>query len=154
VYAKEHVMTTLILPGVFLLVAADARKDDPAKKDLEALQGTWTAVVVERNGQMAPKEVLQDFTVVFEGNKMIINPNSDNRTSTFKLDPTKKPKWMDNSPEQGPAKEKSLPAIYELDGDTVKICFDNEGVSDKRPSEFKTTPGSGRALFVLKRQKK
>ena len=147
-------MKTLLLSVVFLLVGADAPKDDPAKKDLEALQGTWTAVVVERNGQKAPEEVLKNFKVVFKGNKMVINPNSDNRTSTFKLDSTKKPKWMDTSPEQGPAKGKSLPAIYELDGDTLKVCFDNEGVSDKRPSEFKTTPGSGLALFVLKREKK
>ncbi len=146
-------MRVLILFVSLLLVAA-APKDDAAKKDLEALQGTWTAAVVERNGQKAPEEVLNNFKVVFHGDKMIINPDSDNRTSTFKLDPSKKPKWMDNTPEQGPAKGKSLPAIYELDGDTLRICFDNAGVSDKRPSEFKTTPGSGLALFVLKREKK
>jgi uncharacterized protein (TIGR03067 family) len=137
-----------------VLLGADASKDDAVKKDLEALQGTWTAVIVERNGQKAPQEVLKNFKVVIEGDKMIINPDSDNRTSTFKLDPSKKPKAMDNTPEQGPKKGVGLPTIYELEGDTLKICFDNEGVSDKRPTEFKTTPGSGLALFVLKREKK
>jgi len=128
-------------------------REDPAKRDQKALQGTWTAVILERNGQKAPDDVLKDFKVVFQGDKMIINPNSDNRTSTFKLDPGKKPKWLDNTPEEGPAKGKSPPAIYELDGDTLKMCFDNEGRSDNRPSEFKTTEGSGLALFVLKRDK-
>jgi uncharacterized protein (TIGR03067 family) len=129
-------------------------QDDAAKKDLQALQGTWTAVIVERNGQKAPEDVLKNFKVVIKGDKMIINVDGDNRTSTFKLDPSKKPRALDNTPEEGPKKGVSLPAIYELDGDALKICFDNEGVSDKRPSEFKTTLGSGLSLFVLKREKK
>ena len=135
-------------------MAADAPKNDAAKKDLEALQGTWTAAVVERDGQKAPEEVVKNFKVVFTCDKMIINPDNDNRSSRFKLDSSKNPKAMDNTPEQGPKKGVSLPAIYELDGDTLKVCFDNAGVSDKRPTEFKTTPGSGLALFVLKREKK
>ncbi len=147
-------MILSILSVSFLLVAGDGSKDDPAKKDSEALQGTWMAVVLERNGQKAPERVVKNFKVVFKDDKMIVNPGSDNRTSTFSLDPSKKPKWMDNTPEQGPAKGKTLPAIYELDGDNLKICFDNEGVSDRRPSDFKTTPRSGLALFVLKREKK
>jgi RNA polymerase sigma factor (sigma-70 family) len=128
--------------------------DDRAKKELAALQGTWIAVRIERSGKEAPAEVLKDFKVVIEGNKMTINPASDNRTSTFKLDPTKSPKWMDNTPEEGPAKGKSLPAIYELKGDTLRMCFDNEGVSDERPKKFESGLGSGLCLFVLKREKK
>jgi uncharacterized protein (TIGR03067 family) len=147
-------MRAIILSASLVLLAADTSKDDPGKKDMEALQGTWTAVILERNGQKAPEEVLKSFRVVIKGDKMIINPESDHRTSTFKLDPSKKPKAMDNTPDQGPKKGMVLPAIYELEGDTLKICFDNEGVSDKRPTEFKTTPASGLALFVLKREKK
>jgi uncharacterized protein (TIGR03067 family) len=85
-------MTALILSVSLVLGSADTSKEDPAKKDMEALQGTWTAVIVERNGKKAPEEVLKDFQVIFNGAQMIINPKSDNRTSTFKLDPTKKPK--------------------------------------------------------------
>jgi uncharacterized protein (TIGR03067 family) len=136
------------------LLGADAPKNDEVKTDLDALQGTWAAVHVERNGQKAPEVALKNFKVVIRGNQMAINPDGDNRTSTFKLDPSRMPRGMDNTPAQGPKKGVSLPAIYEVDGDTLKICFDNEGVSDTRPTEFKTTPGSGLALFVLRREKK
>jgi uncharacterized protein (TIGR03067 family) len=146
-------MNAFIL-SVSLALIADAPKDDAVKKDLEALQGSWKAVVLESNGQNAPVEMLKEFKVLFKGDRMIINPGRANRTSTFKLDPSKKPKWMDATPQEGQAKGKSLPAIYELDGDTLKICFDNKHISDKRPTDFKTAPGSGLALFVLKREKK
>jgi RNA polymerase sigma factor (sigma-70 family) len=134
---------------------ATAKKgEDAAKKDLAALQGTWIAVRIERSGKEAPAEMLKDFKVVIKGDKMTIWPGRDDRISTIKLNPSKSPKWMDNTPHEGPAKGKSLPAIYELKGDTLKMCFDNEGVSDERPREFKSTPGSGLCLFVLKKEKK
>ena len=41
--------------------------------------------------------------------------------------------------------------IYEIDGDTLKVCFDPEG--KKRPTEFKTASGS-QTLVVHKRLKK
>jgi uncharacterized protein (TIGR03067 family) len=139
---------------LLLTLCAGAVQDDAAKKDLEALQGTWTAVAGERNGQKASEDDLKNFKVVFKGDKMIINPDNDNRTASFKLDPSNKPRALDITPEQGPKKGVSLPAIYELDGEALKICYDNEGVSDKRPTEFKTAPKSGLWLLVLKREKK
>jgi hypothetical protein len=42
--------------------------------------------------------------------------------------------------------------IYELDGDTYKLCGDMQGKS--RPTEFAVKPGSGFVLEVLKREKK
>jgi RNA polymerase sigma-70 factor (ECF subfamily) len=134
--------------------AGDKKGEDAAKKDLAALQGTWIAVRIERSGKEAPAAMLKDFKVVFKGNKMTIWPGRDDRTSTFKLNPAKSPKWMDHIPHEGPEKGKSLPAIYELKGDTLRMCFDNEGVSDARPKEFKSTEGSGLCVFVLKKEKK
>src|SRR5262249_38099896 len=93
-------------------------------KELDALTGSRAGVTVERNGQQAPAEALKGFKVTIKGNRMTIG----DRTSTFTLDPSKRPKWLDNTPEQGPNKGQSLPAIYELQGDTLKLCFDNEGV--------------------------
>jgi RNA polymerase sigma-70 factor (ECF subfamily) len=117
------------------------------RKDLDALQGVWAANIIEREGKQAPNEVLQRFRVVFKGNRLTI----DERTATFTLDPGKKPKWIDVVPDEGPAKGKRLPAIYELDGDTLKLCFDNIGVSDQRPTEFRSTAENRLDLLILRR---
>jgi RNA polymerase sigma factor (sigma-70 family) len=124
---------------------------DPAQRDLEALQGVWGAIVIEREGKRAPAEVLEGFRVVFKGNRMTINPQSDNRTSTFTLDPAKQPAWFDAMPEEGPGKGQRLPAIYELDGDRLKLCFDNVAAGDRRPTEFRSSAENRLTLFVLTR---
>ena len=41
--------------------------------------------------------------------------------------------------------------IYELEGDTFKVCFAAPGKAD-RPTEFKSAAGSGHRLLVLKRE--
>ena len=41
--------------------------------------------------------------------------------------------------------------IYELDGDTLKVCYAHG--KKERPKEFKTAPGSGLALVIYKRIK-
>jgi hypothetical protein len=42
--------------------------------------------------------------------------------------------------------------IYEIDGDTLKVCFDPQG--KVRPTEFKSAPGSENFVNVHKRVKK
>ncbi len=46
---------------------------------------------------------------------------------------------------------KTLPAIYELDADTLRICYDLSGQA--RPKEFKTTEGTKLYLVTYKRKK-
>jgi RNA polymerase sigma factor (sigma-70 family) len=126
-------------------VTEQAAQKKGVKNEMAALEGTWKVIRLERNGVEAKEKA----TVIIKGNKFTIEPEAGNpRTSTFKIDPSKKPKWFDDVPEGSAA----WPGIYELDGDTLKICFDSEGTL-KRPSEFKTGPKSGFALFVLERDK-
>jgi hypothetical protein len=53
---------------------------------------------------------------------------------------------------EGPNKGTVILGIYEISGDTLKVCFDPEG--KKRPTEFKTAAGSQTTLAVYKRVKK
>jgi uncharacterized protein (TIGR03067 family) len=71
---------------------------------------------------------------------------------TFKLDPSTTPKSFDLTGTNGPNKGKQLLAIYELDGDNLKVCYDLTGKT--RPKEFKTTEGSQLYLATFKREKK
>jgi hypothetical protein len=53
---------------------------------------------------------------------------------------------------EGPSKGAVMLGIYEFEGDTLKVCFDPTG--KKRPTEFKSEPGSGNFVNVHKRVKK
>jgi len=55
---------------------------------------------------------------------------------------------MDATAVLAPNKGKKAFAIYELDGDTFKICT---GEGNKRPAAFATKEGSGFSLMVWKR---
>jgi RNA polymerase sigma factor (sigma-70 family) len=128
------------------------RENVQKERDQELIQGLWQAESLEASGQKAPRDAIDQFQVRFEKNRITFV--HEKRTHTFELDSAAKPKTMNLTPGDGEAKGKKLEcAIYELDGDTLKICMDKEGEAGKRPSEFKTTPKDGMALIVLKRVK-
>jgi uncharacterized protein (TIGR03067 family) len=52
---------------------------------------------------------------------------------------------------EGPNQGKTFPAIYELNGDTLRICYDLSGA--KRPAEFKTIAGTKLYLVTYSRSK-
>jgi hypothetical protein len=53
---RKTLMSALNWSVHLLLVGAGAPDEDAAKKDLEALQGSWIAVVVEQNGENVPDD--------------------------------------------------------------------------------------------------
>src|SRR5882724_7401069 len=62
----------------------------------------------------------------------------DTSEGTIDLDPSAKPKAVDITYTQGLLKGCTVPAIYELKGDTVKVCFAWQ--SKNRPTEFLGDP--------------
>jgi uncharacterized protein (TIGR03067 family) len=149
----EGTMKRLLLAlSVMGLVAADELGgDDAAKKELEKLQGTWTMAALEVDGKPVPEEKLKSSTLTIKGDKYIIKVKDDTHETIINLDPTKKPKEMDMTFTEGANKDKVLKGIYELDGDTFKIC--RALLPDKdRPTEFGTWPDKGVFLVTWKRQ--
>jgi uncharacterized protein (TIGR03067 family) len=136
------------------LAAAPATADDKKEKtDLDLLQGTWKFISMEQDGQPAPKDEEKP-TITFEKDKFMVKAASLQvlQAGTQVLDASKKPKTVDATVTEGEGKGTIMLGIYELDGDSLKACFDTQG--KKRPTEFKTTAGSGLMLVVLKREKK
>jgi uncharacterized protein (TIGR03067 family) len=136
---------TLVAAG--LLVAADAKED--VKKDQGRMQGTWKVESATKGGKQAPPERTKAMTLVIEGDKITVKENSHEEPATFTLKPDQKPPAIDIKPSRGG--EKAVRGIYQLDGDTLKMCWAREG---DRPKEFASKEGSDSILLVLKRQKK
>jgi uncharacterized protein (TIGR03067 family) len=65
--------------------------------------------------------------------------------------PDASPKAMEVTGTAGPNKGKTFPAIYELIGDTLTVCYDLSGKA--RPSEFKSKAGTHLFLATYKRVK-
>jgi uncharacterized protein (TIGR03067 family) len=134
--------------AVVFCLAAEAKDD--AKKDQEKLQGDWTFVSGERDGQPFPEELAQSLKRTMTKDKFTIR-NGEEVVSqgTFKLDPSQKPKTIELKVE---GSDQPVHGIYELDGDMFKICYAAPG--EERPKKFSTQAGSGHTLGVWKRAKK
>ncbi len=137
---------------IIAFLAGSVRADDAAG-DQQKLQGKWTAAEFIVNGEQVP-ESREGLTITFTGDTMLLTgPGGIGRREfKIKLDPSKSPKAIDTIAQDGPFKGTSNPAIYELDGDVLKICMPNEQTTE-RPKEFESPAGAKLGLFVLKRAK-
>ncbi len=129
-----------------LLVTTVRAEDKSAKGDKEKIQGTWTIVSGEREGQPLPEEAIKSIKLVFAGDKFTLDHGDRKSEGTFKLAPDKKPKEMDVDMEG-----QTVKAIYQLDGDTLKVVHGQPG--EARPKEFPKKAGSGLSVVTLKRKK-
>jgi len=130
---------------------ADEKAD--LDKEVRKFQGTWTFESSETGGEKLPIGELKALILTFEGPKHTVKKGDDViQVGTQKLDPSKSPKTIDVTIAEGPNKGTVMLGIYEIDGDTLKVCFDPQG--KKRPTEFKSTPGSDNFVNVHKRVKK
>ena len=144
-------MRTLLIVAVCLLLAGEGQ-DDTVKEDLKKLQGKWLVVAVEAEGNKLPADKVKG-ELVFTGNRYAFKAGADESgEGTFTIDPSKKPKHMDATPKGGPLDGKVVPEIYDLEGDSLKLCFPTTVL--KRPTEFKADAGSGQILVTYKREKK
>jgi uncharacterized protein (TIGR03067 family) len=142
----------LLVAGAALAVAADDKKDD-AKDELKKFEGTWQLVSSEHDGEKAPAEEIKKAMpkAVVKGDKVTLSAGGKTvMEAEFTVDPTKKPKTIDSTATAGPDKGKKTLGIYELDGDNLKICFNEK----ERPKEFSAKKGSGNTMDTYTREKK
>ena len=141
---------TLAVPG---WINARAEDKPDIERELKKFQGTWTFESSQAGGQELPTGELKGLILTFEGLKHTVKKGDDViQVGTQKLDPSKSPKTIDVTIAEGPNKGTVMLGIYEIDGDTLKVCFDPQG--KKRPTEFKSAPGSENFVNVHKRVKK
>jgi uncharacterized protein (TIGR03067 family) len=136
-----------------LLGAGGVRGADSAEeaKEKKAFEGTWNVTVAERDGRKESEEDTKNLKLIFSGDKITIKIQEEGQEAMYKLDPGKKPKAIDITPTAGPEKGKTFQGIYELEGDSLKLCWSEK--KDARPTEFVTRPNSECFLLILNRAK-
>jgi len=141
---KTYILSICFVVAVsFAALAADV-------PDAKAIQGDWKPVKAELGGQPMAEEVLKTISLkIGEGTYEVHVANSPDK-GTVTVDSSTTPKSMTITGTEGPNKGKTFPCIYELKGETLRICYDLSGV--KRPSEFKTTAGTKLYLVTYARK--
>jgi uncharacterized protein (TIGR03067 family) len=139
-FLSEAVPQTGIAPGD----AAERKK----------LQGVWRGWVVDGKGENPDRGPL-NLEVTITADKISARNLQDKGKNmgegTYRLDPTKRIKEIDATGVVLPAvRAKTYAGIYQIDGDTLRWCVDNQGKT--RPTEFASR--KGQFLLVLKRQGK
>src|SRR5439155_3504226 len=102
------------------VVAATAWGQDAATEQ-KKLEGKWTLVSAELAGEKVSEALVKSVSLVFKGDEYTgLNEVVDK--GTIRLDANAKPRTMDIACTDGPNKGKTLLAIYQIDGNTLRIC--------------------------------
>jgi len=133
-----------------ILLTAGARGQNAAD-ERKLLQGTWLPTAAEVSENPFGEATLKIMKLVVEGDKYAVTVGISVDLGTIRIDPAAKPKTMDIIGTEGPNKGKTLLAIYELNGDNLRVCYDLTG--KVRPTEFKTRKGEALFLATYKRAK-
>ena len=132
-----------VVLGVACAVAAVATAE-PGADEVKKLEGAWVVESTSRDAQLASPWKGSEW--VFAKDMVTVKwPDGQKKTFPFTVDPAKTPKTMDFAPPKD-SSQAPWPMIYELDGDSLKLCKGG----DKRPTKFTDKEGF---IVVLKRKK-
>jgi uncharacterized protein (TIGR03067 family) len=130
--------------------ASDTPNGNPSMNELKKLQGTWRMLTLEMDGAPMPASAVAGAKIIVEGDQFTTSGMGATYKGTMTIDATKTPKTLDMAFTEGPERGNTSLAIYEVNGDSWKICLGLTG--KERPKAFSTAPGSGHALETLERE--
>jgi uncharacterized protein (TIGR03067 family) len=149
---KTILCICLVLAASLTALAAEESADHKTPDYQKTLQGDWIPVKAELAGKPMPEAVLKTISLKLVKNEYEVLVAGKPDKGTWTIDPTAKPKGMKITGVKGPNAGKTFPAIYELAGDTLRVCYDLSG--KKRPTEFKTKADTKLYLVTYQRKKK
>lgn len=147
--AKFSLLIASLLVVSMLLAGCKNDNNSKASADKESktaqIEGTWIPASAELSGAPFPEQILKTMKLVLTEKTYTVFVGSVSDIGAITLHPGGEPKSMDIHGTEGPNMGKTFLAIYELTGDTLKICYD---LSEKsRPQGFGTAPNT--KLFLV-----
>ena len=143
-------MWRLLCVGVLVAMTLPAVAADEVDDEM-ALIGTWTPMKAELAGAAMPDAVLKSIVLKLTEGKYEVTVAGQLDRGTWKLDKAAKPKQLTITGTDGPNKDKTFPCIYELKGDTLRVCYDLSG--KMAPAEFATAAGTQLYLVTYQRKR-
>ncbi len=135
----------LFLLLILALAASCHSHADDAAAIGNSVDGRWQATTAELGGMPFPDEVRRSITLTVEGGRYTVMVGTQADKGTVAIDASKTPKALDITGTEGPNQGKTILAIFERTGDSLKVCYDLTGKA--RPTEFKTEKGT--QLFLV-----
>ncbi len=129
---------TAALAAALVVFSSPASADD-IPKGLEKLQGNWKMVGLSARGKPIPTP--RDTTLTVKGDQYTFsNGNArDDAGGTYKPVAAGKAQGLDIVIEKGPAKGRTLLAVYDVKGKLLRICLDFD--NKKRPERVGPAAG-------------
>jgi uncharacterized protein (TIGR03067 family) len=144
-YRLGVILFACLLAGCGVNHAAATEADDT-----RAWQGTWKLVACTAGGESQ----MADLRWVVKGDHytLRLNGQSGEDPYTFKLD--HKQKRIDVFHHDTPKGTwgGSLKGIYEIDGNSLKVCYDLKG--QRYPKSFEAGRGSGQVVYEFRRERR
>ena len=140
---------TLVCAGFVGLAAMAAGAAEVA--DSKAVQGLWKPLKADLGGQPMAEDVLKMITLRLTDDRYVVSVGGQLDKGTCTIDSTTHPKGMTITGTEGPNQGKKFPAIFEVEGDTLRVCYDLSG--KRRPAEFKSPAGTQLYLVTYHRAK-
>jgi uncharacterized protein (TIGR03067 family) len=112
-------------------------------------KGIWEVRSLEVDGKKYSKEELKGVTLICDARGKVSVRRGDKAIlgAALTLHPRKKPKAIDATLTEGEGKGKTALGIYEIKGESYRVCFARSAA--KRPTEFSAKAGSGQSLIVI-----
>jgi len=135
----------VLAAGSIMAFAADERSDE------RAMEGTWLPTKAELAGQPWSEAQVKSFFLKLSDGKYEVSVEGQLDRGTYAVNSKATPKAIAITGTDGPNKGKTFLCIYEISGDTLRVCYDLSG--KKTPTEFATAKGTPLYLVTYTRKK-
>ena len=117
---------------------------------LAELQGKWRVIGLEVEGKTIPQEQIASSSITITGTRFMATGPGSLYEGEMTIDAAALPRRLSVAMEKGP-ELRTNHAIYEIKGDTLRICLNVNG--EPAPRAFATRPGEPVALETLVRER-